>query len=248
MGTTLISRAHIKGKNHSHCEDKSSYRRKQRYDIAVLCDGAGSAIYAKEGARIIAQYVATHLPSMVKRLLREAGPGALYHELPTLLTDSIHETLIRKTGNDDISAYASTLLFALYSHPHDRWLFGHIGDGVIGGITKKGEVVTISSPHNGEFANETYFVTDRNSASKLHIFTRKGVRGAILMSDGSAHTFFSRNKKSFASGVSKLFSWQCRLTQVEMNAVLRSNIERTASKRSADDCSIVMIQPNCMEA
>jgi hypothetical protein len=242
MGTALISRAHITGKKHRYCEDKSAYRRTKKYDIVVLCDGAGSAKHAKEGARIIAQYVATRLPAMAEKLLKEKGAKSLYGELPEILVRSIRHTLEHKSGSEAVSSYAATLLFALYSHTHKRWLFGHIGDGVIGGITQNGELVTLSTPCNGEHANETYFVTGREAAKKLRIFTRKNLNGAILMSDGSAHTFFSKSHRALAPGIKKLFSWQQTIKPIEMNAVLRKNLSLTAAKRTTDDCSVIMIQ------
>ena len=69
----------------------------------------------------------------------------------------------------------------------ERGYFFHVGDGVgIVSSSDKAQPEVISTPENGEYANETYFVSGAEWSEHLHITPIASPVGEIaLMSDGA---------------------------------------------------------------
>ena len=240
MGTTLVSKAHLTGHHHTKCEDKSAYRRTPYYDICVLCDGAGSAKYGATGAKYTAQFVASKLHSILRKN-QFSNFKEFLQKAPSLITQNI-QTHLRNTQNtQELQHFASTLLFALYSKRFDRWLIGHIGDGAIAGY-KNNTTVVLSAPKNGEFINETYFITQKDASSNLRIQVYKKIDGVLLLSDGACCGLYSNAKKSFAPGVKKFFVWQKEYGEQKCSMILYQNLFHISAKKTNDDCSMILLQ------
>lgn len=143
----------------------------------------------------------------------------------------------KKYGIEDL---ACTLLFAAYKDGHV--LAGHLGDGVIG-IQDGTEVRVLSLPENGEYANSTFFVTDKGALSHLRIyqFDLTGSVSLMLMSDGTAESLFDRSTEDLAPAVATMFSWARKLPTKKMSEVLTQNLEQIFRAKTTDDCSIVIL-------
>lgn len=242
MGTTLISLAKVRGKNHDRCEDHVAYRRRNGWNITVLADGAGSRPRGGEGAHLVAHYLVRVLPSLLRPYptslfaLRRASWA---NDVAKRIVSTLKQMLSEVGLLDELS---STLLFCIHHERTTLWLLGHIGDGVIGAIDGAGSLQVVSHPDNGEFANETCFVTDRCAENNLRLYLLFNVRGIVLMSDGTAHTFYARQKRLLAPAISRLFDWQKTEGEKQTNTILRMNIKRHVATRTDDDCSIVLMQ------
>lgn len=143
----------------------------------------------------------------------------------------------KQYGIEDL---ACTLLFAAYKDGHV--LAGHLGDGVIG-VHDGTEVRVLSLPENGEYANSTFFVTDKGALSHLRIyqFDTTGSIGLILMSDGTAESLFSRSTKELAPAVTTMFGWARKLPAKKLSVVLEKNLEHIFRAKTTDDCSIAIL-------
>lgn len=143
----------------------------------------------------------------------------------------------KKYGVDDL---ACTLLFAAYKDGHV--LAGHLGDGVIG-VQDGTEVSVLSLPENGEYANSTFFVTDKGASSHLRIyqFDATGSLGVMLMSDGTAESLFNRSTKGLAPAVATMFGWARKLPAKKLSVVLEQNLEQIFRAKTTDDCSIAIL-------
>ena len=176
----------------------------ERALVAAVADGAGSAIWAKEGARIAAGTVVQYLSRALDRgridysvMLREAAMAA---------RETIFATawLSGKEPRD----FASTLL-AVVIEPNGGSAL-QIGDGVIAvsdggngwgwvfwpqraGYVKqspspnrsKTEFRWIFWPQRGEFVNTTHFLTDVDALEHLQVAPRLGkVTDVALLTDG----------------------------------------------------------------
>lgn len=156
---------------------------------AAVCDGAGSATASHEGARRLADQV---VDSLARRATEHSG-------LVDLAVDDLRDEMIAIVGGvrgdmqscadragRSLSDYATTLVGALAT---DRGgcLF-HIGDGVAvahGDTGRSPDVISL--PENGEYANETYFVTGADWQSHLRLSPIvEPVTTVVLMSDGAA--------------------------------------------------------------
>lgn len=148
--------------------------------LAVVCDGAGSAKYARLGSYIasrkfkhfIFQFVNTH----------GFWPGE--EELKSCL-DELRDlvSFIAGKNNLELRDFASTLVFALSNS--QRLLCGHIGDG---GVVYKpdcsDEWKVASWPQNGQYASETFFFTDNDSPPFRINVIEEPIGGLAVFSDG----------------------------------------------------------------
>ena len=136
---------------------------------------------------------------------------------------------------------ASTLLFVAFKR--GRCVAGHIGDGVIFIRDGDGGVTVLSDPANGEFANATYFITDRHARRRLKLFHRTTIDrfDAMLASDGTAESLFDRKNKLAGPAVARLFDWARTLPAGKMQQILHDNLDRNFRLKSTDDCSIAML-------
>ena len=151
--------------------------------VAVVCDGAGSQPLSHVGAQTLSRRV-------VELLADEVADG-IAGQAPSQLELVIGETIaqaraeLRATAvaaGVELSAYACTLVGAI-AHAQGG-VFFHVGDGLA--VAEAGESALVSLPENGEYANETYFVSGAEWCEHLR-FTHLGTpsQRIALMSDGA---------------------------------------------------------------
>lgn len=139
-------------------------------------------------------------------------------------------------------ALASTFLCVAVSG--NRFLGAHVGDGVVGYL-KNGELRTASGPDNSEFANQTTFVTSDRALESMRLFRGKldGVRGFILMSDGTAESLYNPRSGELAVACVRLIDAvgtapgrQSKTSDYKKR--LRRLVNVTIRNATKDDCSI----------
>lgn len=246
MGASLITAVGGKcvGRGHkgtsTPCQDAYAVKLRGGVGCIALADGAGSRRHSDRGAQICVDSVSRFLIKQFDVLL----------ELSKMRPESVSEMILRvalvalrrhvrrkKYGIEDL---ACTLLFAAYKD--GNVLAGHLGDGVIG-IQDEDEIRVLSFPENGEYANSTYFVTDKGVQSRLRIyqFDISGKAGVILMSDGAAESLFNRSTRELAPAVATMFGWARKLPPKKLRAVLEQNLEQVFRAETTDDCSIAIV-------
>lgn len=164
------------------------------YTVAVVCDGAGSAIYSEIGAKTVAQETCR----LISLALEQGPPSA------TLWIDSLAQVRTQLeefavTNGHTLKDYSCTVVgLCLWQ---DRGWFFHVGDG-FALCQQNSESTIISHPENGEFSDETYFLTSPHWREHCRITELPPQNsGAIigLMSDGSAPFVINRSKTGFFS-------------------------------------------------
>ncbi len=123
----------------------------------------------------------------------------------------------------------------------------HVGDGVIGAVVD-GELVVVSGPDNGEFANQTTFVTSASATSATTVVrgSLDRVSGFILMSDGTAETLYLARKDELASACLKMVEFVAaapskRSRDRAHRRQLRQFLDVEVRTRTNDDCSIGLL-------
>jgi serine/threonine protein phosphatase PrpC len=157
--------------------------------VSVLCDGAGSARNAELGAKLISETVARTIIHEMKSRDISDGFELKFEYVNKIINDSISKSLdnimrLFHCNMHDLSDFHATLLGAV------AWAEGgvifHIGDGCA--FAGKFDDLTrcwISTPENGEFSNETFFVTQDNWEKHLRFTTFNSDYEFIsIMSDG----------------------------------------------------------------
>lgn len=146
---------------------------------AIVSDGAGSARCSREGARLVVRGIGASARSWFADHAEPPGENEVRGWL-TVVRDRIDEEAVRRdaTARD----FAATLV-ACFAGPH--WtLIAHVGDGacVVDGAVDGWTVA--SWPSNGEFANQTSFVTGPGEVELRLTSLDRGVRDVAVFSDG----------------------------------------------------------------
>lgn len=153
----------------------------------VLCDGAGSAAFSREGAqaasRAAAELLTEHFSQIADLGRNEAGEFLL-NELGRVLRQEARKRTCL------LYQLASTLVAVALDETNQTALTVHLGDGVILGLKRDGRTVCLSRPDNGRFCNETWFTTSRTAAEHLQIgwydWETENLAAVFLSSDGLA--------------------------------------------------------------
>ncbi|WP_163555968.1 protein phosphatase 2C domain-containing protein [Helicobacter suis] len=126
----------------------------------------------------------------------------------------------------------------------DNYLWMRLGDGDLG-VLMESELKAIQHAGDGEFSNETTFVTSKNAASYMVIgkgnLRDKNIQGFVLMSDGSAESFYDNSKKKLVDKLRSYMRVGCVSgIDLKMQTALEQLMERVRQK-TFDDCSIAML-------
>jgi hypothetical protein len=171
------------------CQDAFAHRVEGEALVAAVCDGAGSCEFGHLGARAFSESVVQTMSAQVKTCL--LCPEDEYDLFRSLAEDAVAEARegvqdMAKRSEKEFSAFASTLV-GVVAWP-SRGHFFHIGDGyaVARPHVDNGHDM-VSLPENGEYTNETYFVTGGKWHRHLRIVHLEvAIATVVLMSDGAA--------------------------------------------------------------
>ncbi len=149
---------------------------------AIVCDGAGSAARAAEGAQTACHHFLAFVQTSPAPTDGEADPALWAAELLAALQDTIAQTAT--ASGDPAEAYACTLLVACAGERGTVFL--QVGDGAIAYRAEPaGPWRLATRPRRGEFANETTFITAQHPIRHASVVRISGgVQAFALMSDG----------------------------------------------------------------
>lgn len=241
-GAAIIGSSHVK--NGTPCQDYIHSRTREHIICIALADGAGSYKYSETGAEIACTTITNYLTKDFDRFFSMSPLEIKRFIIHGIRTRLGQKASALKTTKAEMS---STLLFVAISN--DKFIIGHLGDGVICGETNK-DLVLLSAPENGEFANTTYFVTTKNYVPHFRIY--KGnvseFSSFFLMSDGAAEALFHKKEHTFSSALKTFASWLDDHTPDQVNTAIKSNMENLFPKHTTDDCSLIIARKSVNKA
>lgn len=188
--SSIIGNAHKR--DGSYCQDsfRIKHTANKKWVAIAVSDGAGSAKFAGQGSQFISEKVADALIDIGENLETKA-PGHWINDSVISCLVQIRENLRQLARSDDISDYHATLVSVLLG-PSGGFSI-HIGDGAIfGGKYKPLPKSTISiddgffisKPENGEYANETFFLTEPAWVKHLRITPIPPLDWIAIATDG----------------------------------------------------------------
>lgn len=166
------------------CQDREVFRVVDDADggeaaIAVVCDGAGSAALSDLGAELVCEA----LRATAAGFVCERGTTALTRDDVVGWMEDIQERIaaLAEAENATPRDFACTLLFLAASDRNT--VCAQVGDGAI--VLNNGQDLEVALwPENGEYANQTFFVSQDDARDHLQ-FARFGpVRDFVIFSDG----------------------------------------------------------------
>lgn len=172
------------------CQDAYAYlETDKKVIICALCDGAGSAQNAELGSKVISEAIVRNIWQGIKNSNKPIDIFLQKDSVESEIIMAIEHTRTNmmqlfQCDNSGLSDFHSTLIGVVASL--NGGVIFHVGDGCAFS-SKFNELrdSSISSPQNGEYANETYFVTQENWKNHLRfIFFDANFDFIVLMSDG----------------------------------------------------------------
>lgn len=196
MNKWTITDASIIGSGHTNtnmpCQDASSAMLSENGEwvAMVVSDGAGTAIHSDKSSSLVsASFVEALIKLSYEIDCRE--PGAWVNDFVIEHIIKTRRDLRSLAGSDSLQNYHCTLVACLIGSSGGFLI--HIGDGAIfGGQTKNidnkklslSNAQIISLPENGEYSNETYFITEGDWIKHLRITPISPVDWIVLGTDG----------------------------------------------------------------
>jgi len=181
--------------------------------IVVISDGAGSATNAEVGSKLVSR----SLHEIVK------NATSSIRDLDTLSEETVRSwflearDLVRKAARDSdglIRDFAATALLAIASETSA--VIAQVGDGaIVLRADASAEFQIAVWPDTGEYANETYFITDEFVAEHIRIAWFDRIDDLVAFSDGLQWLALDRKTQKPHSG----------FFQPLVDAVRKSDIE-----------------------
>lgn len=244
LNIELIGKDHVRGK--LPCQDKTAFYQKDGTRVIALSDGAGSKKDSHKGAEIatntVSKMLMEHFDEYFTLLedepIRNSNLGKIilreiYQNLNNLVTDNQAISIVEMS---------STLLFVAMKG--DRYIQGHIGDGLIGELIHTGNGLQVrvrSHPENDGAPNVTFFVTDSNANDNFRItsgYIGNHTKGFVLMSDGPEEVLYDINNQTLNPYIKNLFKMYQGTTQDTYSKTILRFLDEQVSKYSYDDLSM----------
>ena len=222
------------------CQDRVRHRlTRDGLMAAAVADGAGSSEKAQVGAQTAARaavrsLTGTEAPDGLELLMRGAARDA---------RTALEETARRE--NHPLRDYHTTLILAVDTGARLGAL--QIGDGGIVTMDREGRISLAAQPQQGEYANETSFVTDEDSdrTAEVMVTEAHGTTHLALFSDG-----LQRLLLDYSTGVPrphepffrKTFRWLDRQTdqRTASQGLAKLLASPAVTSRTQDDTSLII--------
>lgn len=209
--------------------------------IALVADGAGSAQFAKLGAELACQ----EGKSLLEKLLAtNSTTPPIRDDIEKLIQELYARIALHADHNQTpIREYACTLLIAVISPQFS--FFAQIGDGGIV-VAQDGIFELIFWPDNGEYANETHFLTDPDFLHHLQflcntthytevaLFSDGLQRLALVYENRSVHSPFFAPMLAI---IRQIDPESCAMLSEQLAIFLSSN---RINERTDDDKTLVL--------
>jgi hypothetical protein len=239
FAASSIGKGHIDGG--LPCQDACGSAIENDRLVAVVCDGAGSASQSDIGARECVVSICKSLSSVVASSSSGITPLTIEQAVDAARA---HLQLRADNLGFPLRELACTVVGVMLFQ--DGGCLFHIGDGMAVVELADGSTI-LSLPENGEYANETYFVTDDDWRPHLRTTPFSGtIRCISLMSDGAMPFAVNRGKTGmFGPFIDPVRAYLATVSETEGSEALLATIsaERTWSITS-DDKSILLILPS----
>ncbi|QWP76213.1 protein phosphatase 2C domain-containing protein [Lysobacter sp. K5869] len=230
------------------CQDACAFHVSGDVLAAVVCDGAGSAAHSDIGARLIADALARALG---ERLGREPelldAPRETFFAAAVEAVAQAREGVVERAQADGraLGDYAATVVG--YAGDARRGWFLHIGDGIgVAEAASDDEDAVVSLPANGEYANETYFVTGESWREQLRVLPVPAPTARLaLMSDGAMPFAMARgNAELYAPFIDPVSRYLASVDEAEGSRALHGTLAdpRTHGITSDDKTLLIALR------
>lgn len=218
IGISYRGDSHIK--SDTPCQDCHTFSKiNDKWSIAIVSDGAGSAKNSDQGSRAICAAFKYYIEKLIQEntilqeghILDEKSWDIEFKGMITQFHRDLKDNIVKP--EIPFESLAATIILLLYSS--DGYMFAHIGDGRAA-VRVNGDWKTILTPHKGSEANQTIFCTSQYlglgeksrpnlKMSGIYVPETKAVDeqidGFVLMSDGCENgAWITYQKRNLENG------------------------------------------------
>lgn len=231
----------FRGSSHARagtpCEDAVCRAETHDASAAAVCDGAGSARYAREGALCCAETAAAFAANHFDLLFSADDSERQRMLLGTVRTAISQQAQQLGAVPDDLSC---TLMLTAFSSD-GRALLMHVGDGLIFGRSGKGKSLLLSRYFH-DYANLTSFVTSAETRCNSRRFSAGEITGFLSLTDGISDNYLLQRNGKARGTVEMLFCLASILPQEKMLPEYRAVAEHARRIcNSGDDISFAAL-------
>lgn len=210
-----------------------------------LSDGAGSSKLSKLSSQMTVQHISNTLINLPKEIEKK-GVGSWINDFVVRSILDLRENFFSEFGTYDLRDYHCTLVAGVIFD--GNCLLAHIGDGAIiagtcmnhNSVFALNDTLFVSEAENGEYKNETFFVTEPHWLSHLRIKFVPEVDWIIAGTDGGLD-LISNGDRINDHYVSELLSAIINKPERKQNQVLRSYLTSPdADQITNDDKSLIV--------
>lgn len=241
--SSVIGQGHIK--TGMPCQDSSSVSQSAngKWLAIVASDGAGSAKHSQVSSSFITDFFSKSLISLSKEL-EKREPGSWINDYVVECILKARHELRSIAKSDNLRDYHCTLLGCLIGETGGFLI--HIGDGAAFGgksISSNLSADYFSSlPENGEYSNETFFITESDWIKRLRITPINALDWIMLNTDGGTSLSMVNDSEPKWGFVLPLFNMiKKEKSQAGRNEKLKSILtDLQADKLTGDDKTICL--------
>lgn len=217
------------------CQDAGHHAVVDGTLVGAVCDGAGSAKQGHAGA----DFLARELVGLIGEAV--AKPSFAWEDPTEFLAEAIDGARaqlaeLARARELVLRDFASTLVGCICG-PRGGCLF-HVGDGFAVALDRDGGT-RLSPPENGEYSDQTFFVTDESWRDHLRVTRLAGTQGIGLiglMSDGAATFAINRERSGFYRPfIDPVASYLAGVTDQDGNFALQNLLESAKSASITPD-------------
>ena len=227
MNNWYIAKASIIGNSHkitgTPCQDSCRVLTSQdgQWVSLVVSDGAGTALFSDKSSELVVNAFSKELIELSAQIQNRV-PGAWINDFVIQKIVSVRDELRALANSDNLQQYHCTLVACLIG-PTGGFLI-HIGDGALFGgryqdIDQVNEQISthsfVSLPENGEYANETFFITEGDWIKHLRITAVGSLDWIILGTDGGTSIAMIGDKEPKPGFVVPLLKQLCASMEAE---------------------------------
>lgn len=241
--SSVIGQGHVK--TGLPCQDSSSVSESAdgKWLAIVVSDGAGSAKHSQISSNFVTEFFSKSLISLSEELeKREPGAWINDYVVESILKARYELRAIAKS--DNLRDYHCTLLACLIGETGGFLI--HIGDGAaFGGKSISANIKAdyfSSLPENGEYSNETFFITEADWIKRLRITPINSLDWIMLGTDGGTSLSMVNDSEPKWGFVAPLFNMiKKEKSQTGRNNKLKSILaDVQADKLTGDDKTICL--------
>ncbi len=225
-------------KTNKKCEDAVLTLKKDKFIFLGVSDGAGSVKSAYTASWIVLHLLALEFEEKLEEYLDSKN---ISKKILSFLETRL--MFLAKYTKLEFEELSSTLIFALILE--DKYIIGHIGDGIVVNIDQDNSLNILSKPENFEFANETVFCNTLGYQDRLRIY-QGGVseiqNGLLLCSDGVEDAIYDYKEDKVASICEQMINWLDDYDEEKVSGALQYNLEKNIARLSSDDLSVVILK------